>query len=217
VSESTEPSTGEDELLEGELVVTTRHPLLTALLSATPLLLLLSLWRAFLRLGLAYRRPAQLRLGPQTLQISFSMSLAGRVLRREEQCVKASELSRVARQVHYQNAGLYTGLVALALGSYFGFGLLLDGVRVPSGSLPLLGLGLGIVLLGLGLDFLLSTAWASARRRTRIALQTHSGQSLLLETPDGARAKRWVELLLERWQGDGAEASNPQAQGGVPG
>ena len=81
--------------------------------------------------------------------------MLGRLLREHSTVIPREGLVRVTRDVRYPSLAMYAGLIALAIGSYLGVGLVVDGVRAASPSM--LGTGLFIALLGLGLDFVLSS------------------------------------------------------------
>jgi hypothetical protein len=153
------------------------------------------------RFALAYRRPATLRIGPEGLELKHRIELMGRVLRDRATLVPLSNLSRVTREVRFARVGLYAGLCALVVGTYFGVGLIVDGVRVPGGSPPLLGMAVTCIIVGLGLDFLLSTAADSARGKCRIVIVPQTGQHLCVGSLDPVSADAMLTSIAEHVQG----------------
>jgi len=185
------------ELL-GEVQPPPRGPLLTTLLAVTLLLFLMQAVRLIGRYAFAYRRPAAIRLGPQGLELSQRIELMGRVLRDRATIVPLSNLSRVTREVKYARAGLYVGLSALTLGTYFGTGFFVDGVRVPGGSWPLLGLAVLFVVAGLCVDFVLSTGADALRGRCRVVVVPRRGPTVCVGSLDPQRADSLLSALAER-------------------
>ncbi|MGC4088284.1 MAG: hypothetical protein QM756_10360 [Polyangiaceae bacterium] len=185
------------ELL-GEVQPPPRGPLLTTVLALTCVLFVLQLGRVIGRYAFAYRRPAAIRLGPQGLELSQRIELMGRVLRDRATMVPLSNLSRVTREVKYARAGLYVGLSALTLGTYFGTGFFVDGVRVPGGSWPLLGLAALFVVAGLCVDFVLSTGADALRGRCRVVVVPRRGPTVCVGSLDPQRADSLLSALAER-------------------
>lgn len=150
------------------------------------------------RFALAYRRPARVRLGDRGLEIEHRTELLGRVLRDRESLVPLQNLARVTREVRYPRVGMYAGLMSLVIGSYLGLGLLVDGVRVPGGSPPLLGLGLLLIALGIGIDFALTTLSDGVRGRCRLVVVPKKGRRVCVGQLDPRQADRMLNALAER-------------------
>jgi hypothetical protein len=183
--------------LSGELAMPPLGPVATVLLAFTLLLFIARACSLVARFALAYRKPATLRIGPQGLEISHRIELMGKVLRDRSTLVPLANLSRVTREVRYARVGLYAGLIALVLGTYFGVGLIVDGVRVPGGSPPLLGMAVTCIVVGLGLDFLLSTAADSARGKCRIVIVPQAGRRLCVGALDPVSADAMLTSIAE--------------------
>lgn len=183
--------------LSGELGSPPFGPVATALLAFTLLLFIGRALSLIARFALAYRKPATLRISPKGLELTHRIELMGRVLRDRSTLVPLANLSRVTREVRYARVGLYAGLTALVLGTYFGVGLIVDGVRVPGGSPPLLGMAVTCIVVGLGLDFLLSTAADSARGKCRIVIVPQSGRRLCVGALDPASADAMLTSIAE--------------------
>lgn len=184
--------------LSGELRSAPFGPVLTAILAFTLLLFIARGLSLIARFALAYRRPATLRIGPQGLELRHRIELMGRVLRDRATLVPLSNLSRVTREVRFARVGLYAGLSALVIGTYFGVGLIVDGVRVPGGSPPLLGMAVTCIIVGLGLDFLLSTASDSARGKCRIVIVPQTGRHLCVGALDPVSADAMLTSISEQ-------------------
>jgi len=183
--------------LVGELGAPPFGPVATVLLAVTLLLFLGRALNLVARFALAYRKPATLRIGPQGLELTHRIELMGRVIRDRSTLVPLANLSRVTREVRYARVGLYAGLGALVLGTYFGMGLIVDGVRVPGGSPPLLGMAVTCIVVGLGLDFLLSTAADSARGRCRIVIVPQKGRKMCVGALDPLSADAMLTRIAE--------------------
>jgi hypothetical protein len=180
----------------GELVPAPRGPVATAILGFTGLLAVAAVGRLVGRYALQLRTPAELRASSRGVTVLARTELLGRVVRQREIHVPLDALARATREVRYPRLPLYTGLVALALGSYFGVSLVVDGAR--AGSPDLLGLGAALVVGGLVLDFLLGSVVASAQGRCRVVLVPRKGASVAVGRVDPALAS----LALGRLQGN---------------
>lgn len=190
-------SGGAEEPLSGELAPAPLGPLLTLILSLTLVLFVWQLGRLVARLAFAYRRPAAFRLSERGLELSYRVELLGRVLSQRSTLVPYGSITRVTREVKYARAGLYAGIVALVLGTYFGTGLFVDAMRVPGGSLPLVGLAVAFVVAGLLLDFVLSGAGDNLRGRCRLLVVPSRGRALCLGRVDPERADRVLAFITE--------------------
>lgn len=205
------PTPGDfSDALSGELQPVPRSALVTALLSVTFILFLWTVVRLIGRHAFLYKRPAALRLGPQGLELSYRVELMGQVLRDRVVVVPLSNLARVTREVKYARLGLYAGLAALTLGTYFGTGLFVDGVRVPGGSAPLLGLAALFILVGLGADFVLNSGADSARGRCRLVVVQRKGPSLCVGALDPAQADALLHALAEQTRGETRAPAAPE-------
>jgi len=96
--------------------------------------------------------------------------------------------------VRYPRIFLYAGLFALAVGSYLGVALFVDGAR--AGSPELLGIGALLVAGGIGLDFLLENAQSGLRGRCRVVLVPRKGRALAVADVDPGAA----DVALKRLQ-----------------
>lgn len=184
--------------LSGELRGAPFGPVATTFLALSLLLFIGRGLSLVARFALAYRRPATLRIGPQGLELTHRIELMGRVLRDRVTLVPLGNLARVTREVRYARVGLYAGLSALVIGTYFGVGLIVDGVRVPGGSPPLLGMAVTCIIVGLGLDFLLSTAADSARGRCSIVVVPQNGRRLCVGSLDPVSADAMLTSIAEQ-------------------
>jgi hypothetical protein len=193
-SDARDPS---EPRLMGELRAVPLGPVLTTLFALTGVLLL---WRGvalFARWAFGLQRPAEVRLTHRGLELALSARLLGRVLYERQLVVPLHQIVRVTREVRYARLGLYAGLMALAFGTYFGVGLLVDGIRVPGSSPPLLGLGVLLVLLGLGLDFSLTRLSDAARGRCRLVLVPRRGRAFCLGGLDLHETDQMLARIVE--------------------
>jgi hypothetical protein len=197
----------DDEALRGELGPAPKSVVGTVLFALSGAALIRGGARAIGRIALSYRRPAVLRLSERGLELSHRTEMLGRVLRERELLIPLSNLSSVARETRYRRLGLYAGLIALALGTYVGTGLLVDGVRVPGGSASLIGLGLGAIALGVLLDFVLDLVSDAARKTCRVIVMARTGPHVCIEGLDPAAADRVLARLAEAARQEPREAS----------
>jgi hypothetical protein len=91
---------------------------------------------------------------------------------------------------------MYAGLFALAVGSYFGVSLFIDGAR--AGSPELLGLGALVVAIGVALDFALVNAAPLARGRCSVVVVPRKGAALALGSVDATQADAGLGRLAAR-------------------
>jgi hypothetical protein len=174
--------------IHGEMTAPPFGPFVTALLALT---LVLFVWhgvRLVARFAFSYRRPAALTLTERGLELTYHVELLGKVLRDRSAVVPLTNLARVTREVKYARGGLYAGLAALVLGTYFGMGLFVDGLRVPGGSASLLAMAVALIVSGIALDFVLSSALDSARGRCSIVVVPRKGRPLCVAGIDVAQA-----------------------------
>jgi hypothetical protein len=189
--------TANAERLDGELSLPPLGPVATTLLTVTLVLFVLQVGRALLRFVLAFKRPASISIGPNGLELNQRTELLGKVLRERSIVVPLGSLVRVTRETRYARAGMYAGLVALVLGSYFGMGLLVDAVRVPGGSASLFGLAVLMMVIGLALDFTFSSAADTVRGKCRMVVVPQRGRTLCLGSLDPTRADAMLATIAE--------------------
>lgn len=179
--------------LDGQMTSGPRSRAATVLLAMTGLLFVLAGARLIARVALAFRRPATLRIDPQGIDIETRTELLGRTLRERRIRIERRNLVRAAREVRYPRLAFYAGLLALALGSYLGVSLLLDGTRSASPSL--LALGIAIVGVGIAVDFALSSVVSGARGLCRVVLVPRRGPSVAIDGLEPLEADRALEAL----------------------
>jgi len=189
--------TANAERLEGEMSLPPFGPVVTTLLMLSLLLFVFQAGRLLLRLVLAFKRPASISIGPNGLELSQRTELLGKVLRERSIVVPLGSLVRVTRETRYARLGMYVGLMALVLGSYFGMGLFVDAVRVPGGSASLFGLAIVMMVLGLMLDFTFSNAADTVRGKCRMLVVPQRGRTLCLGSLDPARADAMLATIAE--------------------
>jgi hypothetical protein len=189
---------------EGEMSPPPRNPWVTALLAITGLLLVIELGWLVARYVLLLKRPTEVRLTPSGLDVRGKTMMVGKLLREHDTVIPREGLVRVTREVRYPRLAMYAGLVALALGSYLGVGLVVDGVRAASPSM--LGTGLIIAILGLGLDFVLSTLVPGLEGKSRVVMVPRRGAILCVAAVNPARADALLARLAKGTSGQAATA-----------
>lgn len=176
------------EPLQGEVVPAPFSPTVTGVLAVTFVLAFIQAGRLIARYGFGYRRPAAFILTERGLELTYRVEFLGKVVAEKTELVPLANLSRVIREVDYARAGVYAGLGALVLGTYFGMGLFVDGLRVPGGSVSLIAMAVALIIAGLALDFVLSTGLDSMRGRCKLLIERRKGPAICLGAIDADRA-----------------------------
>ena len=185
LTDATRDSEGEasgSRRLEGELTQAPRSALRTAILAVTGLLFVMSLLRILGTLALVYKRPAEVVVSKTGVRVRAKTMLLGRTLREIDTHVSLASLVRASREVRYPRAGLYAGLFALAVGSYVGLSVFVDGIRAASPSMILAGLV--VVALGIALDFGLGAIARGAKGTCSVSFQPSAGSMLCIKGVD---------------------------------
>lgn len=199
--------------LQGDLAPFPRGPLFTAFLAITGLLLVIELGRLIGRYVFAVRRTAEVRVTSAGLEVRTRTVMLGKTLLENATVIPREGLVRVTREIRYPGLPMYAGLGALALGSYIGVGLFVDGARAESPSM--LGTGLLIALLGLSVDFALSSLVPGARGRSRLLIVPRRGSSLCIASVDVAVADRILGRLAKPTRPSPRSASGVERGGGA--
>jgi hypothetical protein len=185
---------GEGASASGELIPAPRGPVALVLMAITGLLLIVPVVRWLGRLFLRYRAPVELRLSSSSITLLAKTELLGRTVREREIMVPLDQLTSIARDVRYPRLALYAGMFALALGSYVGVSLFVDGAR--AGSPDLLGMGTLIVAVGVALDFVLANVVPVGRGRCRMLITPNKGAAFAMGEVDPKRADALLQRLL---------------------
>jgi hypothetical protein len=173
--------------IRGRLLKAPRGPFLTALSAFTGWMLLQHLISYVSRYVLGYRAQAELSVSERGIEIREQISMLGRKLRERTRLISLQTVRSLSREVRYARAGMYAGLAALALGSFIGMRLFVDGLRAPGFSGPTMLLGLFIVLVGLGFDFAFANWFGVSRAQCRLSIETFRGRGLYLTCDEPAR------------------------------
>ena len=184
---------GPATIVIGEIVPAPRGPVALIVLGFTGILAIMHLGRLLAQVALRYRRPAELRVTPKGLVIHTTTELLGRTLKERDIHIPIEALLRATREIRYPRLALYVGLGALALGSYLGISIFVDGAR--AGSPELLGIGLLLVVVGVGLDYVLSNIVPSTKRTCRVVFEPRKGASVALGRIDPVRADEALNRL----------------------
>lgn len=180
----------------GELVSPPRDPVLLVLMALTGVLVVTGLWRLVRRYVLGWRQPATLDVSGAGIRVKSETSLLGRTIRSAEIHIPVDGVVRASREIRYPRLPLYAGVAALAVGSYAGAKLFVDGAR--TGSPELLGVGAIVVVVGLAIDYALTHVWGSARGRCRVVIVPRKGRALALGELDPSLADAALSRLTER-------------------
>lgn len=170
-----------------------RGPVATTALAFTGLLFVLHAVGLIARYALALDRPAEVRLRESEVEVESKTILLGRTLQEKKTVIPRGELVRAAREVRYPRAAFYAGLLSLAVGSYFGVTMLVDGTRSASPSLLLAGLV--VVALGIAMDFVLRSIAPGAAGKCRVLFVPKRGPSLCVYAADVKTADRALALM----------------------
>jgi hypothetical protein len=157
-------------------------------MAITGILLVLRGGRLLAKVVLGYRQPAEVTVAQDSIRVFVRTEMLGKVLREQSIVIPKAGVLRAVREIRFPRIGMYTGLIALALGSYLGVGLVVDGLRAA--SLSMLGMGALLALLGLGIDFALASLLPGSTGRCRIVLVPRRGSVLCIGSVDPALADR---------------------------
>jgi hypothetical protein len=174
------------EPLTGELLPPPLSSVATAVLALTTVLGVYRLARLVLRLAFGYARPAAFTLTERGLELTYRVELLGKTLRERTQLVPLANLSSLTREVPYPRAGLYAGLAALVIGTYFGMGLFVDALSGSSGQLMLMAAA--VIVAGLAIDFVLSSGLDGVNGRCRLLVEPRKGRAIYLGAIDSDQA-----------------------------
>ena len=184
--------------LGGRVVSAPLGPLALFFWCVTGLIWLRWLWRFVSGVLLRLRRPATLSVEASGVTVDAQTTLLGRTIAQRRTLLPLDNVARAVREVRYPRLALYAGLFALALGSYLGATLFLDGSSVGSPSM----MALGAAVFGGGglLDFVLSTLGPATRGRYTLLLYPRKGRAvaLAIEAADDADAllRRLAQLSV---------------------
>jgi hypothetical protein len=179
--------------LSGEMAPTPHGPVAFTLLALSGLLFLARAARLAGRFIVRYRAPAELRVEDTGVIVKTRTEMLGRTLRERETHIPKGSLLLVRREIRYPRLPLYAGLFALALGSYLGVSVFVDGVR--AGSPDLLGLGALFFAIGVALDFALAHLVPTTRGRCRVLVVPRKGRAVALTDLDPALADAALRKL----------------------
>ena len=177
----------------GEMVPAPHGPVALVLLGFTGILAIMHLGRLLGQVALRYRKPAELQVSSKGVLIHTRTELLGKTLKERDIHIPIEALLRATREVRYPRLALYVGLGALAIGSYFGISLFVDGAR--AGSPELLGIGLLLVVVGIALDYVLSNIVPSGKRSCRVVLVPRKGPAVAMGRIDPVRADEALNRL----------------------
>jgi hypothetical protein len=181
------------ECLSGERYPAPRSSVATALMAVTGVLLLFRGVRLVAKVVLKYRQPTEVRVSADSIRVFSRTEMLGRLLREQAIVIPKVGLVRAVRETRYPRLGMYAGLIALALGSYLGVSLVVDGLRAASVSM--FGMGALVALFGLGIDFALASLVPGSSGRCRLILVPRRGALLCIGSVDPALADRLLSRL----------------------
>lgn len=180
--------------IAGELSAGPRHPVVLVLLALSGILFAVWIARLLGRFLLRYRRPVELSTTGDGATLVVKTEIFGRTIREQQIHYPIEALVYAAREIKYPRLALYVGIFAVAVGSYFGISLFIDGARAASPEL--LGIGAMVVALGVVLDFVLNHAPSIATGRCRIVLVPRKGAALAIGQLDSAVADAALGRLI---------------------
>ena len=179
--------------LVGEVEPAPRGPLATALFALSGITFLAAGFRLFARVALARRQPTEIDVTREGVRIRTRVVMLGRTVREIEHVLPAASLLRATREVRFPRVMLYAGLLALALGSFFGVWLFVDGARAASPSM--IGQGLLLVAVGVGIELATTALLPGGRGRCRVVFVPRRGASVCVGGLDVDAADRTLALL----------------------
>lgn len=201
VREALAPSSGTGErapldaapALVGRIEPAPRGTVATTLLALSGILAVMATCRLLARVALARRERAEVEVTAEGVRIRSRTEMLGKVVREADVLLPPGSLVRATREIRFPRLPLYAGLFALALGSYLGVSLFVDGARAASPSL--IGQGLLVVMLGIGLELVATTLVPGSRGRCRIVLVPRRGSAVCVGELDIDAADRTLARL----------------------
>ena len=127
------------------------------------------------------------------ITVTTELTIVGKSLRKREHVIPVWALAHGLREVRYPGLPLYAGLIALALGTYFGASLATDGVRV--GSPSLLGVGAAIIGLGVVVDLVFARLIPAGKGTHHVIFVPRRGRKIALAVADVDAADRALRSL----------------------
>jgi hypothetical protein len=185
-----------EETVRGELGLTPRGPVATTAMALTGILFAIHGARLVARFALAYKCPAELTLSATGARLHARTEVLGRTVRERNVVFAREGLSRATREVRYPRLAFYTGLLALALGSYLGVATLIDGMRAVSPSLLLTGVL--IVAAGVLLEMLFASLEPGVTGKCSIVLVPAKGRSVRIAALDPKAADSALTILAKK-------------------
>ncbi len=179
-----------------QITAAPRSPAATTALAFSGILFVMHVVGLIARYALALDRPAEVTLRGNEIQVDSKMILLGRTLTEKKVVIKKSELARAGREVRYPRVAFYAGLLSLAVGSYFGISMLVDGTRSASPSLLLSGLL--VVSLGIAVDFALRSLSPGLRGKCRLVLVPRRGPAICVLAGDTKTADNALAALATK-------------------
>ena len=131
------------------------------------------------------------------------------MLKEQTLLVPLANLASVTREVQYPRAGLYAGLAALVIGTYFGMGLFVDALRVPGGSSSLMAMAVALIVGGLALDFVLSSGIDTMRGRCHLLVEPRKGRTICVGAIDAMQADAMLASITAVASGASAPSLLP--------
>lgn len=198
-TEPIQPATSDatvGKTLTGEIVSSPRAKWLTLVLLCTGILFIVALFQLILRVVFMYKRPAQLRVEPGRIRVVCQTMLLGRTLREQSFQFERGSVSRAVREVRFGNAPFYVGVAFLAVGTFLGARIFIDGIRAASPLLLLVGILFvaGAVIL----DYLFTYYFPTTGGRSRVSIYPYDAKSLSIGFLGRNEADQVLTYLLER-------------------
>jgi hypothetical protein len=194
ISEDTVPT--KETRFTAQIAASPRGPVATTALAFSGILFVMHAVGLVARVALALDRPAIVSLRANEIQVESKMILLGRTLSEKKVVIQKSQLARAGREVRYPRAAFYAGLLSLAVGSYFGISMLVDGTRSASPSLLLAGLV--VVALGIAADFALRSISPGVRGKVRLLFVPRRGAAICLLASDTKTADSALAALAAK-------------------
>jgi hypothetical protein len=190
------PPKAPPDVLAGELAAAPRGPLATVVLAMTGILFVANAARLVAHFALGYRVPAEIALAEDVVRVRARTELLGRTLKEREIVIPREGLVAASREVRFPRLALYAGLLALAVGSYFGVDIFVDGARAASPSLLLTGIL--VVAAGIFVEMLLGSIEPGTAGRCRVVLVPARGKAVCVARLDRARAEAALARLAAK-------------------
>ncbi len=179
--------------VSGQLIAAPFGPVMLVIWTVTGLMVIRYLLRFMGSVLLRLQRSAEVKVDATGITVATTLAVVGRTIGEKRTHIPRANLAVAAIEVRYPRVALYAGLVALAVGTFLGASLIVDGGR--AGSPSLLALGAAVFGIGVVCDLVFASLWPSRQGRTRLIFTPRKGRPIALSTTERGAATAALRQL----------------------